>query len=676
MNPLLTPSEHPFNALPFDQIKTEHYLPAVEAAIEQAKQNLATIKAQPEIANFANTVEAIEYCGPLMSKVANCFFMLTHGHGCKEMHQLAKTISPLFSAFDNDLYLDAALFVRVKAVYDQKESLTLSAEQLTLLEKLYKAFTRNGALLTETEKTSLREIDAELATTQAQFGENTLAATNDFQLVIEDKADLEGLPQSTIDAAAKTAKEKDQAGKWIFTLHFPSLLPFLKYADNRALRETMYTHSCQRASGDAWCNHGNIKRIATLRLQRAQLLGYNSYAHYELENRMAATPEIVHDFEEKLRVQAIPAAHNELAALKEFKQSFAGSDEFLAWDLSYYSEKLRQQKYDFDSEQLRPYFELSNSLQGAFEHASKLFDLSFTVRHDIPLYQDDVQVFEVTNNKTGEYLGLLYLDFFPRDTKAAGAWCGRFQDQGIVDGEQQRPHVSIVCNFTPPTDNKPALLDLNELRTLFHEFGHALHGLLSTCTYPSLSCTNVKRDFVELPSQILENWILEPQALALFAKHYETGEALPVELIEKVNAADKFNAGLNLLRQVGFGKIDLAWHGEDLSAIDDVIQFERDATADCDVIAAVEDSSFSSAFGHIFQGGYAAGYYSYLWAEVLDADAYELFKEKGIFDREVAQAFRENILEKGGSEDPMKLYEDFRGRKPDPQALLKRKGLI
>ncbi len=676
MNPLLTPSEHPFNALPFDHIKTEHFLPAIEAATEQAKQNLEAIKAQPEPATFGNTIEAIEYSTPLMARVASCFFMLTHSNGDKEMHQLAKTISPLISALKNDLYLDADLFMQVKTVYDQRQTLELTAEQQTLLEKLYKAFTRNGALLNKVDKSKLRDIDAELAKTQAQFGENVLAATNDYQLVIEDVADLEGIPQAAIDAAAKTAKEKGQEGKWLFTLQFPSFIPFMKYASNRPLRETVMTHFNQRASGGQWCNHDNIKRIATLRLERARLLGYNSHAHYELENRMAATPETVHEFEEKLRIQAVPAAHEELAALKTFKQSHEGCDDFASWDLSYYSEKLRQQQYDYDSEQLRPYFELSASLKGAFEHANKLFNLSFTARHDIPLYQQDVQVFEVTNNSNDEYLGLLYLDFFPRETKAAGAWCGRFQDQGIIEGKLQRPHVSIVCNFTPPSDDKPALLDMNELRTLFHEFGHALHGLLSTCTYPSLSCTNVKRDFVELPSQILENWILEPQALALFARHYETGDALPLELIEKVNAADKFNAGLNLLRQVSFGKMDLAWHGEDLSAIDDVIQFEANVTEDCEVITSVAEKSFSSAFGHIFSGGYAAGYYSYLWAEVLDADAYELFKEKGIFNTEIADAFCENILKKGGSEDPMKLYEDFRGRKPDPEALLRRKGLI
>jgi peptidyl-dipeptidase Dcp len=590
------------------------------------------------------------------------------------MQKIAQEVSPLLTAFGNDIALNEDLFRRVKAVHDQKDNLSLTPEQATLLDKKYKSFARNGALLSEDKKTRLREIDADLAKFKLTFGENVLAETNNYQLHITNEADLKGLPDGAKEMARSLAKSKEVEG-WIFTLDFPSYLPFVTYIDNRELRKEMAIAAGKKAfQENEYDNQENVKTIVKLRHERAQLLGYNSHSHFVLEERMAQNPEKVQTFLNDLLEKAKPAAQKEFAELTAFAKELDGLESLEKWDGAYYSEKLKQKLFSLDDEILKPYFKLENVLNGAFTVAEKLFGITFKEVFDIDKYHDDVQTFEVLDFE-GQLVAVFYSDFFPRKGKRNGAWMTSFKPQYIKEGVNERPHVSIVCNFTPPTETKPSLLTFNEVTTLFHEFGHALHGMLANTTYPSLSGTSVYWDFVELPSQVMENWCYEPEALALFAKHYETGEIIPQQYVDKIKESASFLEGMATLRQLSFGLLDMAYHAKP-QTINNVKAFEKAAMDNTTLYPDVEENCMSVSFSHIFQGGYSSGYYSYKWAEVLDADAFAYFQENGIFNKEVATKFKDNVLSKGGTELPMELYKRFRGQEPKPEALLKRAGLI
>jgi peptidyl-dipeptidase Dcp len=673
VNPLLTPPARPFGAVPFREIKLEHFVPAVTEAIRETKARIAAVRDDQAPPTFANTFVALENAGDTVWNVSLVYGNLRSAHGDPAMQALAKEIMPKLIQLDSDTYLDEALFARVKAAYAALPQ-TLTVEQRTLADKAFRAFKRNGALLDAAGKAKLRALDEQLSTLGPEFSEHVLKATNAYELVVTDEKDLAGLPESTRQAAAETAKERGKAGAWVFTLHAPSYLPVMKYADNRELRRQLFVAQGSRATSGESDNRALVVRIARLRHQRAELLGYKSHAHFQLEERMAETPERVRAFLDRLLEKSLPAARREIAELAQFAASEGGAAELMPWDYAYWADKLKERRYKLNAEELRPYFPLQSVLDGAFEHAKRLYDLDFRPATNVEVYADDVQVFEVLRG--GKHIGLFYADFFPRPTKSGGAWCSRFRSQWVEDGASQRPHVTIVCNFTKPTATKPALLTQNEATTLFHEFGHALHSLLSQCEFRSLSCTSVYRDFVELPSQIMENWLAEKESLALFARHYETGEVLPDHYVQKIIASDRFHAAYMTVRQLRFGYLDLAWYGGDPGDVQDVLAFEQRAVAATDLFPPVPGTNMSCSFEHIFSGGYSAGYYSYKWAEVLDADAFELFKEKGIFAKDVADRFRSAILERGGSDHPMRLYKEFRGREPDPDALLRRAGLI
>ncbi len=670
-NPLLKQ----YDAAPFADIKNEHFLPAITQLIEQAKNEINTIVENNEAPGFTNTVEALAYSGNQLNRASSIFFNLNGAETNEEIQKIAQEVSPMLSNFQNDLLLNEALFKRVKTVYDQRNQLDLNPEELTLLEKQYKSFARNGANLSETDKKKLRSIDAELAQLTLKFGENVLAETNAFEMLITDESDLAGLPEGTIEAAAQAAREKDKEG-WLFTLQYPSYIPFMKYAENRELRKKLSLAFGSRAfHNNEYNNTTNVLAIAKLRHQRALLLGYESHAHFVLEERMAETPAKVQSFLNELLEKAKPAAQREFDELGAFAREMDGIDELQKWDGAYYAEKLKQQRFDLDDEKLKPYFKLENVIQGVFKVAEKLFGLQFDKVDHIDTYHEEVQTFEVKDAE-GKLVTLFYADFHPRPGKRGGAWMTSYKPQQIKDGVNHRPHVSIVCNFTKPTSSKPSLLTFNEVTTLFHEFGHALHGMLANTVYPNLSGTSVYWDFVELPSQIMENWCYEKETLELFATHYKTGEVIPMELVEKIKESATFHEGMQTLRQISFGLLDMAWHGQDPSAIDDVKDFENDAFKSTRLYPETESTCMSTSFSHIFQGGYSAGYYSYKWAEVLDADAFEYFKQEGIFNKKVAFKFKQHVLSQGGTEDPMDLYVRFRGKKPNPDALLKRAGLL
>ncbi|EPR69258.1 Dipeptidyl carboxypeptidase Dcp [Cyclobacterium qasimii M12-11B] len=563
----------------------------------------------------------------------------------------------------------------MKAVYDQKDQLTLNFEQRTLLDKSYKSFIRNGALLQGAAKERLRAIDQELSKLGLHFGENVLKETNKYELVISDEKDLEGLPDGLIEAAAQTAQEKGKEGKWVFTLAFPSYVPFMTYAKNRELRKEIFiAYNTKSAKGDELDNREIIKDILKLKDERAKLLGYANYAAFVLEERMAASGEQVLTFLDELLEKAKPKAQAELEELETFASKIDNIEKLCKWDVSYYAEKLKMEKYAVDDELLKPYFELNRTIDGVFTTAEKLYGVTFKENKDIPVYHADVKAYEV-NDENGNHLAVFYADFFPRAGKRNGAWMTVYRGQRIENNKEYRPHVSIVCNFTKPTKTKPSLLTFNEVTTLFHEFGHALHGMLAQGTYGSLSGTNVYWDFVELPSQIFENWCYEAECLDLFAKHYETGEPIPPSYIENIKKAANFHQGFQTARQISLGQLDMAYHTTDPKAIADIFEFENEVMKPTALLEPVENTMMSSSFSHIFQGGYAAGYYSYKWAEVLDADAFELFQEKGVFNKETARSFRDNILAMGGKEHPSILFKRFRGREPKPDALIKRAGL-
>jgi peptidyl-dipeptidase Dcp len=664
-----------YNTAPFSQIKNEDYLPAFQEGIALAKAEIDAIVNNPEKPTFKNTIETLAFSGNTLDRISSIFFNLNSAETSDEMQKIAQEVSPLLSEFGNDVRLNAALFAKVKAVFEQKETLNLNPEQTTLLDKKYKSFSRNGANLSDDKKTILREIDKELSKLSLQFGENVLAETQAFQMHLTDEKDLAGLPEGTIEAAHSLAKSLEKEG-WIFTLDHPSYIPFVTYSDNRELRKKMAIAFGARAfQNNEFDNQEIVLKIAKLRFERAQVLGYASHAHFVLEERMAENPEKVKTFSNDLLAKAKPAAQKEFAELTAFAKKLDGIEQLEKWDGAYYSEKLKQQLFNLDDETLKPYFQLEKVLDGAFTVAQKLYGITFEEIFDIDTYHEEVKTYEV-KDEDNQLVAIFYVDFFPRKGKRNGAWMTSYKSQYIKDEINERPHISNVCNFTKPTETKPSLLTFNEVTTLFHEFGHGLHGMLANTTYPSLSGTSVYWDFVELPSQIMENWCYEPEALALFAYHYQTGEMIPMELVHKIKESASFQEGIATMRQLSFGLLDMGWHGQDPSNIKDIKTFETEQFSATQLYPEVKENAMSTAFSHIFQGGYSSGYYSYKWAEVLDADAFAYFQEKGIFNKEVATKFKENVLSKGGTEHPMILYKRFRGQEPKPDALLKRAGLI
>jgi peptidyl-dipeptidase Dcp len=673
-NPLLLPFKTPFQTPPFSLLKHEYYIPAFQEAIGEAKKEVDAIAGRSEKPTFANTLEALSFTGNRLSLVSNIFFNLNHAETDEQMQQIAREVSPMVTDYYNDILFNESLFRRIKTVYEMRDSLDLNTEQLMLLEKSYKSFSRNGANLNDEQKEQLRAISREKSELSLKFSDNVLAETNAYLLHVTHADDLSGLPVSALEAAAQTARSRNLEG-WVFTLQAPSYMPFMRYADNRTLRKEIYMAFAKRAyNGNAYDNTSILTRIANLRLERANLLGYASHADFSLEETMAKNAHTVNQFLAQLAEASYKPALKELAEVQEFAGSLGFSEKIQPWDWSYFAEKLKQHRYDYDEEQTRPYFKLENVIEGVFELTQKLWGLTYKPNPDIPVYHPDVKTYEVYD-VDGRFLSVLYLDFFPRDGKSAGAWMTSFREQYRQNEQDYRPHVSLVCNFSKPTDTKPSLLTFNELTTFLHEFGHALHGIFSDVTYPDLSGTNVYRDFVELPSQILENWALEKEFLDMFARHYQTGEPIPSDLVDKIIASRNYHAAYATVRQLGFALNDMAWHSITSPVTTNAEEFERKATEPVRIFPPIDGVLMSAAFSHIFAGGYSAGYYSYKWAEVLDADAYEAFKEAGIFNKKTASAFREFILSKGGSRHPMELYVQFRGKEPAIDALLERSGL-
>ena len=673
-NPLLSESGAPYGTPAFDKIKVENYKPAFEAAIGEGRQEIKEIIENPEEPSFENTIEALENAGRALDRVSNIFFNLNEACTNPEMQQFAEDISPILTEYQMSVLLNPDLFARIKAVYEKKESLNLDIEQAKLLEETYKSFARNGANLNEDQKAEFAKIEEALSIATLKFGRNVLSATNAFTLNLTDEADLEGLPDYVRDMAALEAKNRGQEG-WTFTLNQPSYGPFLKYSAKRDLREKMWRAYNSKCVGGEFDNTATIHEIVDLRIKEAQMLGYNTYADYVLEERMAKNQETVNGFLADLRQKTYPFALRDVAEIQAYaeKNGFAGK--IMPWDFSYWSEKYKDEKYSLNEELLKPYFELSSVQTALFSLANRLYGLNFKERNDIPLYHPDVKTFEVTG-EDGRFMAILYIDYFPRESKSGGAWMTSFREEGIFDGVEERPFVSLVTNFTKPTENEPSLLTFDEFTTILHEFGHALHGMLAEGKYSSLTGTNVARDFVELPSQLMENWAYEPEYLQSFAKHYKTGEIIPQGLIDRIVAAKNYLAGYSSIRQLNFGTVDMAWHSINAMPEADVVTFEQEIVDRAPIMPSVEGIVFSPSFGHIFSGGYAAGYYSYKWAEVLEADAFSYFKETGIFNKQTASEFRKKILSKGGTVDADILFRDFRGRDPRPDALLEKAGMI
>ena len=674
-NPLIEAFDTPYGIPPFHAIESPHFLPAIKANIEKARAEIAAILSIEEEPTFKNTIEALEYTGEMLGLSAGVLFNLNAAETNPDIQKAAMEVSPLLTEFHNDIAQNEALFERINKVYHEKEQLELTAEEQMLLDKTYKRFVRSGAKLDAAQKDAFRAITKELAELELKFGEHVLAETNRYELHITDENDLAGLPDYIIEAAADTAKSKQKEG-YVFTLQAPSYIPFMEHADNRALREKLFkAYMSKGIKGDEYDNREIIQKIVKLRLEKAQLLGYKSYADYVLEERMANSQEGVSKFLDELLEKALPKAKAEVEEIKAFVKARGEDLELQRWDWAYYSEKLKKEKYSISDELLKPYFRLEQVIDGVFKVAQKLYGLNFVQENDLPKYHKDVTTYRVTDNKD-RLMAIFFADFFPREGKRGGAWMTAYRDMYTKDGEEMRPLVSIVCNFTPPSSKRPSLLTFDEVRTLFHEFGHALHAMLAEGRYSSLTGTSVFWDFVELPSQIMENWTFEKACLDLFASHYETNEKIPQELIDKIIAAANYHEAYQTVRQVSFAKLDMAWHSiTDVSQIGDVLAFEKEVFVSTELFPPVDNTCMSAQFGHIFNGGYAAGYYSYKWAEVLDADAYAMFKEHGIFDEAVAQSFKEHILSKGGSEHPMVLYKRFRKKEPTIDALLERSGL-
>lgn len=675
MNPLLEKSTLEREAIPYDKIKPEHFMPALEKAIEMAKQEYEAIKKE-EIISFKTIVERAEEAESTLDQVTNIFYALYSAECVEEINEISQKFSETLTRYSSDITLDKKLFAQIQRLHEQRKEMGLTEEQNVILEDMYKGFVRNGALLDDAGKKRLREIDEKLASVGLRFSENVRKATNAYTLFVENEKDLEGMPESVVEQARETAKERGKEDAWAFTLHFPSYLPFMQYCKNRELRKEIFMAASVKAVDGEFGNQENIKETLSLRHERARLLGYDDHAHYTLEMRMAQDSKTVMGFLENILHKARPAAQKEFEKLKALKHELTGEplEDFHKYDGPFYTEILKKRELNIDDELLRPYFKLENVIEGVFTVAKKLYGITFQEKN-YPVYHPDVKAYEVTDEK-GEFVGLFFADFFPRDTKRPGAWMTDLRAQGLQHGEVKRPFVSIVCNFTKPTASKPSLLTLDEVLTLFHEFGHSLHGLLSNVHYRAKSGTSVYWDFVELPSQIMENWVTEKDCLDLFAKHYETREKIPQEYVDKIKESQGFLEGMGTLRQLSFAFLDMAFHSAEPGEVTDVVAFEHKVMEDYDLYPRVEKQNMAASFGHIFSGGYAAGYYSYKWAEVLDADAFEAFKEKGIFNKEVATKFKENILEKGGSVPPAELYLAFRGKEADPDALLRRAGLI
>ena len=673
VNPLLVESTAPHGAPQFTQITNEHYKPAFEQAVREARADIAAIVGNAQAPTFANTIEALEFSGRRLDRISNIFFNLNEAHTNDTMQALALELSPMLTEFSNDVSLDPKLFARVKAVYDRRESLGLNTEQRRLLEKTYKGFARSGAALSDGDKKIYRELTARLSELSLQFNQNSLAATNAFTLHVTDPAVVGELPDFVREGMAAEAKERGLDG-WVVTLQIPSMVPFMTYSSNRALKEKLWRAYNTRCVGGEFDNSAIVEEIADKRLQLAGLLGYETYADYVLEERMAESSPTVNAFLAELLDRAVEAARRDVETVAGYARAQGFDAELMPWDFGYYSEKLKHERFELSEELTKPYFQLENVRRGMFELANRLYGITLRENPEIPVYHPDVKAYEVFD-ADGSFLAVLYMDFFPRASKRGGAWMTEFRQQGVENGVETRPLISVVYNFTKPTDSLPSLLTFDEVTTMLHEFGHALHGIFAAGTYPSLTGTAVYRDFVELPSQIMENWAYEKEFLDLFAVDYRTGEKMPAELIRRILDAKNYLAAYSHIRQVAYGLCDMAWHSISEPVKMPVVDFEKKAIARAQVLPYVDGQCTSTSFGHIFSGGYAAGYYSYKWAEVLEADAFSLFKEKGIFDRETAASFRENILSKGGSEHPMKLYVRFRGHKPDTQALFDKMGI-
>ena len=671
-NPLLVNSGNPFGAPAFDRIENRHYVPAFEQALAQARSEVDAIIGNAAEPDFENTVLALERCGKQLNAVEEIFFNLNEACTDDEMQEIAEQMAPKLTEFGMYVSLNEELFARVKAVYDRRDSLGLSKEDLRLLTETYKSYARNGANLPKEDKAAFGKLSEELSVASLRFGKNTLGATNAYTLDLTCEEDLEGLPDFVREAAAAEAASRGKEG-WTITLNHPSYVPFMQYSSRRDLRQQLWLAYNSRCIADKFDNDANIHQIVDLSTRKARMLGYGTYADYATEDRMAKNKETVNSFVGEMMAKCLPYARRDVADLQDYARSHGFDGELMPWDFAYWSEKLRTEKYAVNDELLKPYFQLENVRDAIFGLAGTLYGLSFVRREDIPVYHTDVQVYEVRDG--ARFMGLLYMDFFPRESKRGGAWMTSFRDLSIENGVETRPLIQLVTNFSKPTADTPSLLTHDEVTTFLHEFGHCLHGLLAEGSYASLTGTSVARDFVELPSQFMENWAFEPQWLNSFARHYKTGEAIPQDLIDKLVAAKNFQAGYAFVRQLQFGTLDMAWYTSETVPAENAVDFEHKVLASTAVMPVIQGVAISPQFTHIFSGGYAAGYYSYKWAEVLEADAFSLFKEKGIFNKEAAAAFRENILSKGNLEDADVLYRNFRGRDPRPEALLEQNGL-
>lgn len=674
-NPLLRPFEGIHQTAPFSLVKIDHFLPAFDASIAEARKEVQEIIDNTSAPDFANTIVALDMAGDRLDRIKSIFFNLNSADTSDEMQTIAQEIAPKLSDFGNDITLNEQLFGRIREVFNARETLVLNEEESTLLEKTFRRFVRSGANLSDTDKEKYRAITKELSQLGLKYQENVLAETNAYELLITDPNDLSGLPESIVEMAAQSARTKEKEG-WLFNLQYPSYVPFMKYADKRELREQMFRASSSRGNhGNEFDNNAVLKRIVELRLQKATLLGFKTHAQYKLQERMAETPEKVIEFLDDLHLKSKPFALNEFAEVQEYAARLGFAEKVQRWDWAYYSEKLKSEKYDFTDEEVKPYFQLEKVIDGVFLLAQKLYGLHLKENKNIEVYHPDVMAYEVLD-ENDQFVAVLYLDFFPRESKRSGAWMTDYRSQSNVNGNQIRPHVSLVTNFSKPTETSPSLLTFDEVTTFLHEFGHGLHGMLSQCQFPGTAGTNVYWDFVELPSQMHENWAYEKEWLDQFAVHFQTGETMPRELIQKIQKAQNFQAAYMMERQLGFAILDMAYHNRQQALAGDLKELEMQAIASTDLFEPVDGSLQSTSFSHIFSGGYDAGYYSYKWAEVLDADAFSLFQEHGIFDRTTADSFRQNILEKGGSQHPMILYKAFRGQEPTAAALLKRNGLV
>ena len=674
-NPFYAKYDTPYETPPFDKIKTEHFAPAFEKGIEDHQKEIDLIVANTTNPTFQNTIEAMEYSGELLNKVSSVFFNLLSAENNDEMMEISQKLSPKMSVHSNNINLNEKLFKKVKSVYENRLTSGLSLEQIRLTEKVYQGFENSGANLSNVDKETYRKLSMELSKRTLDFGQNNLKETNKYSMLLTNEADVAGLPESVLDAAIAKAKSKDKEG-WMFDLSAPSYIAFMKYSTQRDLREKLYmAYNTKNVKGGELDNQDNVREIVRLRLEIAKLLGYDNFAAYALKHRMAKNANSVYELLNELAEAYFPVAKAEVEDIKEFASKMEGkSIDIQPWDWTFYADKLKDARFNLNDELTRPYFELENVKKGVFGLATDLYGLKFVKNNDIPVYHSEVEAFDVVDEK-GDFIAVLYTDFHPRDGKQSGAWMTSYKSQFIKNGKDSRPHISIVMNFTKPTETKPALLTFDEVNTFLHEFGHALHGMLAKTTYESLSGTSVYRDFVELPSQIMENWLIEKDYLDKFAFHYQTGEKMPYELVQKIIDASNYNVGYATLRQLSFGYLDMAWHTLNETGNFDVRNFEQKAMQPVQLLPVVPEASMSTAFGHIFSGGYAAGYYSYKWAEVLDADAFSVFKKYGIFNKETAKSFREHILERGNTADPMELYINFKGSEPTVEALLERTGV-